>query len=219
MSGIEAVFGVVTGGAGLVSLGLQLGDSAKRLKKMYNTVKDAPKALETLSFELETMALSLQLLDQQHQRLGSNSMEIVFARCLAMSQERTQVIQQIVDKMTRHMENHSRLRGKLYFAFKDQDVERLLCRLEKVKSSLQMAYAMYQNEVAHEILARHSQILHGVQTRLLVEDIDTSPQYTTLDPNSATSTAPKDTTCNSPRDLFPPFFDHSQVADCDYFDV
>lgn len=64
MSGIE-VFGVVTGGAGLVSLGLQLGDNARRLKKLYHTVKDAPESLQLLSFELETMALSLELLQRQ----------------------------------------------------------------------------------------------------------------------------------------------------------
>lgn len=198
MSGVEAIFGVVTGGAGLVSLGLQLGDSAKRLRKMYNTMKGAPKALDTLSFELETMALSLQLLEQQRQRLGSNSMEVVFERCLAMSQERTQEIQQLIDKMTCHMEKHARLRGKLYFAFKDQDVEELLCRLEKVKSSLQMAYAMYQNEVAHNTLAQHSKLLHGIQTRLLIEDIDSSPPSTTLLSNSTTSMAPTDMTGDLP---------------------
>lgn len=64
--------------------------------------------------------------------------------------------------MTRHMESHARLRGKLYFASKDQDVEELLCRLEKVKNSMQMAYAMYQNEVAHETLSHHCKLLHGI---------------------------------------------------------
>lgn len=189
MSGVEAVFGVVTGGAGLVSLGLQLMDSAKRLKRMYNTIKDAPKSLDTLSFEVETMALSLHLLDQQRQRLGPNSMEVVFERCLAVSQERTQEIQQIVDSLTRHMEKHARLRGKVYFAFKDRDVEELLNRLEKVKSSLQMSYAMYQNEVAHNMLAHQGKMLQGIQMRLLMDNTDAAPPSTPLHPTTALAAA------------------------------
>jgi hypothetical protein len=34
MSGVEAVFGVVTGGAGLISPAIQLGDSAVKLKRI-----------------------------------------------------------------------------------------------------------------------------------------------------------------------------------------
>lgn len=181
MSGVEAIFGVVTGGAGLVSLGLQLGDSARRLKKMYHTVKDAPKSLEDLSFELETMALCLELLDRQRQRLGGqHCTEAVFLRCLATCQQRTQEIQQLVYSMTRRMENHARLRGKLYFAFKDQDVSDLFGRLEKAKSSLQMAYAMYQSEATHDMAARQEKVLLGLQAHLVAQVTDVAEQSTVL---------------------------------------
>lgn len=181
MSGVEAIFGVVTGGAGLVSLGLQLGDSARRLKKMYHTAKDAPKSLEELSFELETMALCLELLDRQRQRLGGqNCTEAVFLRCLATCQQRTQEIQQLVDSMTRRMESHARLRGKMYFAVKDQDVSDLFGRLEKAKSSMQIAYAMYQSEVTHNMAARQEKVLLGLQAHLVAQVMDVAEQSTPL---------------------------------------
>lgn len=194
MSGVEAIFGVVTGGAGLVSLGLQLADSAKRLKKMYHTLKDAPKSLQELSFDLETMALSLDLLDQQRQRQGQNCTESIFLRCLATCQQRTQEIQQLVDSMTRRMESRARLRGKLYFAFKDQDVADLFGRLEKAKSSLQMAYAMYQSEVTHDLVARQEKMLLGLQTSLVAQAVAVTEQsavlgHATDSPDATGSTA------------------------------
>jgi hypothetical protein len=52
------VFGAVASGAGLVSLALQLIDTAQKLKKLYNTSRDAPTTVADLCFELETMSLS-----------------------------------------------------------------------------------------------------------------------------------------------------------------
>lgn len=173
MSGIE-VFGVVTGGAGLVSLGLQLGDSARRLKKLYHTVKDAPESLQLLSFELETMALSLELLQRQQKPQHQNSTDVLFLRCLATCQQRTHEVQRLVDTMTRRMEKHSRLRGRLYFAAKDQDVHDMIGRLEIAKSSLQMAYAMYQSEVAQRILALQEKMLCRFQPSLVAQHMNPS---------------------------------------------
>lgn len=67
MSGFEVIFGVVAGGAGFVSLGLQLGDCAKRLKKIYSDCKDAPRFLSRLSFEIEIVAMALQMLENHRQ--------------------------------------------------------------------------------------------------------------------------------------------------------
>jgi hypothetical protein len=57
------VFGAVASGVGLVSLALQLVDSAQKLKKLYNTTRDAPTTVADLCFELETMSLSLRQLN------------------------------------------------------------------------------------------------------------------------------------------------------------
>jgi hypothetical protein len=57
------VFAAVASGAGLVSLSIQLIDSAQKLKKLFNASKDAPTTVADLCFELETMSLSLRQLN------------------------------------------------------------------------------------------------------------------------------------------------------------
>lgn len=156
MSGFEAIFGIVTGGAGLVSLGMQLGDNARKLRKMYQTVKTAPKALDELSDKLETMVMFLHLLDQQQGRQAQpqNLTENIIARCVAECQQRTHEIQQLIDKMQHRMEEHARLRGRLYFAFKDQDVRELSERLDKAASSLTMAFTIKSSRTMEYMLGQ-----------------------------------------------------------------
>lgn len=170
---------------------------------MYHTVKDAPKSLEHLSFELETMAMSLELLEQQRQRLGQNCTEVIFIRCLATCQRNIQEVQQLVDRMNHHLERHARLRGKLYFAFKDPDAEDLLGRLEKAKSSLHMAYTMYQSEVTQNMLALQGRMLVGInrQTQLVARDTETSQGSTALISDSTESTVEDANTSKTGRPL------------------
>ena len=65
------VLGVVAGGAGLLSLSIQLLESAKKLKNFNDSVRNAPERLVTLGFELETLSLMLQQLEAHRQRDGS----------------------------------------------------------------------------------------------------------------------------------------------------
>jgi hypothetical protein len=52
MSGVEAIVGLAASGAGLLSLGIQLGESAMKLRKAYGMVTDAPKTVSKLIFSL-----------------------------------------------------------------------------------------------------------------------------------------------------------------------
>ena len=54
------VVAAVASGAGIASLAIQLGDSAIRLRKLYQATKHAPKQLSNLAFEIETCGLLLQ---------------------------------------------------------------------------------------------------------------------------------------------------------------
>jgi hypothetical protein len=50
------LFSAVASGAGLISLALQLMETAQKLHSLYHTAKDAPDAVKHLSFELTTMS-------------------------------------------------------------------------------------------------------------------------------------------------------------------
>jgi hypothetical protein len=67
------IFGAVASGAGLASLALQLVDTAQKLKTLYNATKDAPSAVAELSFELETMSLSIHQLAETSASLVTSS--------------------------------------------------------------------------------------------------------------------------------------------------
>ncbi|KAH6646066.1 hypothetical protein BKA67DRAFT_663932 [Truncatella angustata] len=144
MSGIEAIVGLVAGGAGLLSLAIQLGESAMKLKKACGIVKDAPKTVSKLTFSLETMAIALQQLEEQRQH--SMRSGVILARCIMECQSCTAEIQALVDKMVDRLTRHGRIGGKVYVAFKDTQMTELLHEVERTKSSLELAYMMYLAE-------------------------------------------------------------------------
>lgn len=156
MFGFEAIFGVVTGGAGLVSLGMQLTDSAMRLRRLYQTVKNAPKAVCELSEKLETMVTMLHLLNQHQCLQTQNPTQLVVTRCIAECERCSQDAQKLIEKIQSRIEEQ-RLRGRIYFAFKDQDIRELSDRLEKAKSSLTMAYTVQSSIATQYLLYQHDE--------------------------------------------------------------
>src|ERR1700733_3778642 len=144
MSGVEAILGMAASGAGLVSLGIQLGESAVKLRRIYHAAKDAPRTVSRLVFGLETMAMALQELEL-HRQQNSHSGALL-ARCITECQQSTAEIQHLVDQVDGHLAKHARISGKVYAAFKERDMKELLDDLEKAKSSLELAYMMYLAE-------------------------------------------------------------------------
>ena len=97
MSGIEAVFGVVASGAGLISLSIQLAENAVKLKRIYDAAKDAPRAISSLVTDLETMAMALRQIEQHRQQ--GYSAEALLTRCITGCKRSVAEIQRLVDKM------------------------------------------------------------------------------------------------------------------------
>ena len=160
MFGVEAIFGVAASGAGLISLSIQLFESANKLRRFYHAAQDAPKTISALVSDLEIMAMFLQQLE--HHRQQGTPAEALVARCILRCQHSTAEVQHLVDKMQLCMEKHARLGGKLYSAFKQRDVKDLLDGVERAKSSLHLAYTMYQHQAHGDMLAMlQAQILAG----------------------------------------------------------
>lgn len=168
MSGAEAIFGVVTGAAGLVSLGMQLGESAMKLRRLYQTVKNAPRALNELSGKLDMMVMYLHLLNQHHGRevQPQNWTGAMIAHCITECQQCAQETQQLIDRMQLRMEEHARLRGRLYFAFRDQDIKDLSDRLDKAANSLTMAVTI-KSSLAVEYMSHQSEEHNQRQKHIL----------------------------------------------------
>lgn len=134
------IFGAVASGAGLVSLAMQLLDSAQKLKGFYNLSRDAPDTVRQLCFELETMSMALHQFEQYRQSdiFGSE----LLSRCIIACDQAVTKIKTSVDKIDRLL-SKARFAGKLYMGFKEPEIKKLLEEMEHAKSSLMLAYNSY----------------------------------------------------------------------------
>lgn len=134
-------FAAVASGAGLLSLAIQLLESSQKLKGLYNASRNAPRTIEDLCFELETLSLQLRQLES-HRRLDRFGTTEVLDRCIAVCEQRTTRIRDVVDAMVRYMRRSSAF-GGIYTAFKEPEMKKLLVEVEQAKSSLSLAYIIY----------------------------------------------------------------------------
>ena len=134
-------FAAVASGAGLVSLAIQLLESSQKLKGLYNASRNAPKTIEDLCFELETLSLQLRDLER-HRRLDRFDTSEVLDRCIGVCQQRVMRVRDVVDAMVRYM-RRSNTFGGVYTAFKEPEMRKLMVELEQAKSSLSWAYISY----------------------------------------------------------------------------
>lgn len=134
------IFGAVASGAGLMSLSMQLLESSQKLKSFYNASKDAPQTVADLSFELETMSLSLRQLVIHRQADISN--DTLLGRCMTTCTLMTTKIEAAVNKMENLLRKSCSI-GRMYAAFKEPEISKLLESLEHAKSSMLFAYTSY----------------------------------------------------------------------------
>lgn len=134
------VFAAVASGAGLASLAIQLLESSQKLKTLYDASKYAPRTISNLAFELETLSLQLRHLERhcQHDHLDTELLD----RCVAMCDTRTKKVQFVVDEIARYIRKSAGF-GRVYTAFKEPEMRRLLEELEQAKGSLSLAYISY----------------------------------------------------------------------------
>jgi len=123
-----------------VSLSMQLLESSQKLKNFYNASREAPQTVADLSFELETMSLSLRQLVIHRQ--ADISSDTLLGRCMVTCTLMTTKIVASVDKMD-HALRKSRGIGRMYSAFKEPEISKLLESLEHAKSSMLFAYMSY----------------------------------------------------------------------------
>ena len=138
------IFGAVASRAGLVSLSLDLLESAQRLKSLYNRAKNAPVTLLDLTHNLETISLLLQELEKHRQYDTANGE--LLERCTSQCRQSTDKIRALVDKLERRLQSLSVL-GRLSVSLKDSKITQLLSELERAKSSIMLAFQIYSTYV------------------------------------------------------------------------
>lgn len=129
------IFGAVASGAGLVSLSMQLLESTQKLKGFFDSSRDAPDTVRDLCFDLETMSLSLRQIE--HHRQSDVLGDELLGRCIVTCERA------IANIKAEGMLRKARFAGRLYTAFRDPEVRRLLADMEHAKSSMSLAYMSY----------------------------------------------------------------------------
>lgn len=169
MSGLDPVAGI----AGLVSLGIQLGESALKLRRLFHAIKDAPRTLSRVAFALETIAIALRQLERQDQQTARHGHSILLERCVGECRRWTAEIKQLVSRMEACMIRNPKVGGKIYAALKQRDVQELLVELDQARSSLKLSYMMYlaeeqrrRDQAYVDTLAAHGTLLQSIETQV-----------------------------------------------------
>ncbi|KAM0722591.1 hypothetical protein Q7P37_002032 [Cladosporium fusiforme] len=131
--------------AGIASLAIQLMESSQKLHALYHTSKDAPDTVVQLSFELATLSKHIRQLerlqDRTHQS-GDADCEELLGCCIYTCARMSAKIKTAVDKVE-HSLQKSRLTGRVYMAFKEPEIRKLLEEMEQAKTSMILAHLQY----------------------------------------------------------------------------
>lgn len=139
------LLGVVSGGAGLASLAIQLLGSVREIRGLYRSFKDAPEFLEDTLSDLETFGHTLQELERDRQSHNAVNSETV-GRCVRTCQRAVGRVRLAVTKLEAAMKK-SKTRGRLSTAFQQPEVSQLSDELDKAKTSLAWAFELYNRWV------------------------------------------------------------------------
>ncbi|KAK5166451.1 uncharacterized protein LTR77_007994 [Saxophila tyrrhenica] len=156
------IFGAVAGGAGLVSLAVQLADCAVKLKSFCEQVEKAPRSLRRISRELNTLSLLLRQIDGLRIEHGSRDADAL-EECIELCRESTEDIVEATTSLEAVLARF-RLAGRLYSALRMGDIKQLCADLERSKNSLMLAFQVFDHRTQVRMMhaSNDREIQHGL---------------------------------------------------------
>lgn len=151
------VFGIAGGAIGAISLSIQLAESLQKVKGFYAAVKNAPTQIEELIEEIEIMQDILSDLESGSQSANMAS-SANMQRCMKVAQRATKSFVAFSGQLQTRIKK-SKFRGGMKFALSRDDIKEMLDQLERTKSSLNLAYSLYQQATAED---RHAALVSAV---------------------------------------------------------
>ena len=151
---------------GVVSLGVQLAESVQKVKRFYNTVKDAPERLAGIIDEIESLS---DILTEMEGDRASFTAELgpKMQRCVATCRHAVDKFSTYANSLESRIKRHSR-RGSVKFAMKSESIEGVISQLESSKSNLVLAYMLYREAVTDKRAMQMQQQMETVTQRLLL---------------------------------------------------
>lgn len=138
------VFGIITGGVGVVSLAIQLADSIKKLRDFCDLVKEAPGEVRLALDEVELLSYVLQDIEQGLQGNGacSSSVDVAVTRSIRFCQTANGALKLLAEELHNEMASKKRW-ASLKAASKSDRLVKLRCQLERAKTTLMLANQCY----------------------------------------------------------------------------
>jgi hypothetical protein len=141
----------------VISLSIQLAESLHKVKSFYESVKNAPPQVAELIEEIEIMQDILGDLETGSQGASLASTPTM-RRCMKIAQGATNRFAVFATELQTRIKK-SRYRGGIKFALSRDDIKQMLDQLERTKSSLNLAYSLYQQATAED---RHVALMQAV---------------------------------------------------------
>jgi hypothetical protein len=152
-------FGVAAGAIGVVSLSIQLAESLHKVKSFYESVKNAPPQVAELIEEIEIMQDILGDLETGSQGASVASTPTM-RRCMKVADGATKRFTVFATELQNRIKK-SKYRGGIKFLLNRDDIKQMLDQLERTKSSLSLAYSLYQQATAED---RHAALIQAVSS-------------------------------------------------------
>lgn len=144
------VFATVASGAGLASLGLQLVDCALKLKRFYESVEKAPKALDRLSREINTFALLLRHIDDTRERYSVEDSSLL-QESIDLCFQSTEDIVSLSNQLDALIRKHQ-IPGRIYSVLRMRELMELCADLERGKNSLMLAFQLFDHRTQVQMM-------------------------------------------------------------------
>lgn len=130
------VIGVISGCLGIASFALQVSEKIVQIKDILDAVKTAP---EEIRLQLEEIQLLNEILLDFDAQNPAPFNDRISRRCAEHCRRAAELVSELLDDLQTKI-GKRRTRGAIEFVLKRGDLDRLLRRLESIKSTLNMAH-------------------------------------------------------------------------------
>lgn len=172
------VFGAAASGAGLVSLAVQLAESAMKLKRLCDQAEKVPDDLRTLEIEIKLFSLVLQDIETSRIQRGVTTTSVL-TQCIYYCQIVTGKIVAYVREIEVIAADY-KLPGRIYAALRMSGIPGLCNEMERAKSNLMLASLSFQAALQGSLLTSNLAISGQLAT---LSEAKQPPAYQVYDPH------------------------------------
>jgi hypothetical protein len=151
-------FGAAAGVFGVVSLSIQLAESIQKVKSFRANFKHACPRLADLVEEIAETYDLMKDLEYQSEDTGATA-SLLMCRCINSSRRAVEYFAKVTSELEIYAKRN-RIRGGLKFALSQDEIARMLSRMERAKGILAIAYMQHLRAVQQQ---QYDMMMQGIE--------------------------------------------------------